>query len=151
MSKEYAVKPSQERVAEILVEGHLALQHHSDHSHSKISLGYIEGVAKARFALSVVAELFHKNVPARLALFHAIREVCTDTTINHIDHTGQTDTTGPLLYFLKLIVRQYGFSCLAEVSAAHTWLVPLELRRADEVTIQAIQSLINQSRFKSSY
>ena len=135
MSKEYALKPSQERVAEILEVGHSALQHHTDHSHSEISLGYIEGVAKVRFALSVVAELFHKNAPARPALLLATREVCTDTTINHIDDTGQTDTTGPLLYFLKLIVRQYGFPCLAEVSAAHTWVVPLELRRADEVTI----------------
>ena len=135
LSKEYALKPSQERAAAILEEGHLALQHHTGHSHGEISLGYIEGVAKVRFALSVVAELLHKHEAMGPALLHGVREVCTDATVNHVDGTGQTDTIGPVLYLLKLIVRQYGFPCLAEVSTAHTWVVPPELRRADEVTM----------------
>ena len=113
----------------------MALQHHAGHSHGEISLGYIEGVAKVRFALSVVAELFHKHEAMGPALLHGVKEVCTDATINHVDGTGQTDTIGPILYLLKLIVRQYGFPCLAEVSTAHTWVVPPELRRADEVTM----------------
>ena len=62
-------------------------------------------------------------------------KVSTDTTINHFDDTGQADTVGPVLYLLKLIVRQYGFPCLAEVSTEHTWVVPPELRKADEVTM----------------
>ena len=57
-----------------------------------ILLGYIEGVAKVRFALSVAAELFHKRVAMRPALLHAVREVCMDTTINRVDDTGHTDT-----------------------------------------------------------
>ena len=69
----------------------------------------------------------------RPALLHAVRDVCTDATINHVDDTRHTDIVGPVIYLLKLIVRQYGFPCLAEISAVHAWVVPLELRRADEV------------------
>ena len=134
LNKEYTLKQlSQERVAEILKEGHSALQQHTGHSHGKISLTHIEGVAKARFALSVITEIFHNHVDMGITLLRAVREVCTDTTVNHVDGTGQTDSTGPVLYLLKLIVRQYGLSCLTEVCAAHTWVMPLGLRKADKV------------------
>ena len=129
LNKEYTQKPSQERAAEILQEGHLALSH----SHTKISLAYIEGVAKVRFALSVVAELFQKDVAMKPAFLHAVKEVCTDTSINQVNVTEQGDKIGPVFYLLKLIVRQFGFSCLAEVSAQHTWVVPAELKGQDEV------------------
>ena len=66
-------------------------------------------------------------------LLHAVRAVCIDTSVNHVDGTGQTNTTGPVIYLLKLIVRQYGLSCLTEVCAAHTWVIPLGLRKADKV------------------
>lgn len=90
-------------------------------------------MAKVRFALSVAAELFHKRVAMKPALLHAVREVCTDTTINCVDDTGHTDTVGPVIYFLKLIVRQFGFPFLTEMSTVHAWVIPLDLRRADEV------------------
>jgi len=111
------------------------LQLYTSLSHGKISLGYIEGVAKVRFALSVVAEQFHNHVILKPALLHAVRTVCTDPSINHFDDTGETDTTGPGLYLLKLIVRQFGFPCLTEVSVEHPWVVPHELKKAHEVTI----------------
>ena len=133
LSKEYAWKPTQESASRILEDGHLALQQHTGHSRSEILLGYIEGVAKVWFALSVAAELFHKRVAMRPALLHAVREVCMDTTINHVDETGHTDTVGPVIYLLKLIVRQFGFPFLTEMSAVHTWVIPLDLRRADGV------------------
>ena len=129
LNKEYTQKPSQERAAEILQEGHLALTH----SHTKISLAYIEGVAKVRFALSVVAELFQKHVAMKPAFLHTVRKVCTDTSINQVNGTELGDKFGPLFYLLKLIARQFGFSCLAEVSAVHTWVVPPELKEQDEV------------------
>ena len=127
------MKPSQVRATGSLEEGHQALQLHTNPSHGEISLGYIEGVAKVRFALSVVAEQFHKHVTMKPALLHAVRSVCTDPSINHIGDTGQSDTTGPGLYLLKLIVRRYGFPCLKEVSVEHPWVVPHELKKADEV------------------
>ena len=136
LNKYYTQKPSQERAAQILQEGHLALSH----SHNKISLGYIEGVAKLRFALSVVAELFQNHVAMKPAFLDAVREVCTDTTINHVDDTGQGDKIGPVFYLLKLIVRQFGFSCLTEVSAVHSWVIPPELKGADEVSMTSQHS-----------
>ena len=93
-------------------------------------------MAKIRFALSFVAELFHKNVAMWPALFHAVKEVCSDATINYVDSNGQTDSFGPLLYLVKLIVRQYGFPCLVEVSTAHMWVIPPELKKTDEVNRQ---------------
>ena len=110
------------------------MQLHTSYSHGEISLGYIEGVAKVRFALSVVAEQFHKRITMKPALLHAVRTVCTDPSINHIGDTGQTDTTGPALYLLKLIVRQFGFPCLKEVSVERPWIMPHELMTEDEVT-----------------
>ena len=139
LNKEYTQKPSQERAAEILQEGHLALSH----SHTKISLAYIEGVAKVRFALSVIAELFQKDVAMKPAFLDAVRGLCTDTTINHVNGTEQGDKIGPVFYLLKLIVRQFGFSCLTEVSAVHSWIIPPELKGADEVTMTSQHSAKN--------
>lgn len=139
LNKEYTQKPSQERAAEILQEGHLALSH----SHNKISLGYIEGVAKVRFSLSVVAKLFQKDVAMKPAFLDAVRGLCTDTTINHVNDTEQGDKIGPVFYLLKLIVRQFGFSCLTEVSAVHSWIIPPELKGADEVTMTSQHSAKN--------
>ena len=133
LSKEYSLKPSQERATGILEEGRQALQLHTSHSHGKISLGYIEGVAKIRFALSVVAEQFHRSIIMKTDLLRAVKTVCTDPSINHIDNTGETDTTGPALYLLKLIVRRYGFPCLTKVSVEHPWVVPHKLKPEDEV------------------
>ena len=90
-------------------------------------------MAKVRFALSVVAELFQKHVAMKPAFLHAVREVCTDTSMNQVNGTELGDKLGPVFYLLKLIVRQFGFSCLAEVSAEHTWVVPPELKGQDEV------------------
>ena len=150
LNKEYSLKPSQERAAGILKEGHQALQLHTSHSHGEISLGYIEGVAKVRFALSVVAEQFHKHATMKPALLHAVRTVCTDLTVNHMD---DTDSTGPVLYFLKLIVRQIGFPCLTEVSEEHPWVVPRELKKADQVTVltrwESYMYIISQISYKS--
>ena len=77
------------------------------------------------------------------ALLHVVRMVCTDPSINHIDDTGQSDTTGPVLYLLKLIVRQFGFPCLTEVSVEHPWVVPHELKPDDEVIMLPIPFLIS--------
>ena len=134
-NKEYSIKPYPVGVTGILEEGHQALQHHNDNSHGDISLGYIEGVAKVRFALSVVSEQFYRRVTMKMPLLQAVRAVCTDPTVNHIDDTGKSDTTGPALYLLKLIVRRYGFPCLTEVSEKHPWVVPNELKSEDEVII----------------
>lgn len=147
------MKPSQEIATGVLNEGHQALQHHTIHSHGELSLGYIEGIAKLRFALSVVAELFHEHVAIEPALLNAVRRVCTDYIVNQFVGNGQTDITGPALYLLKLIVRQYGFPCLAEVSMENPWVVPHKLKPEDEVIMLLILWMISHKlldRYMSS-
>jgi len=69
------------------------------------------------------------------ALLRAVRSVCIDPAVNLFDQTEQSDTTGPVLYLLKLIVRQFGFPCLKEVSVEHPWIMPHELKTEYEVSM----------------
>ena len=108
-----------------------------------ITLDLLEGVAKIRYALLVVADLLQQQVnemggasPASYAhiihgamanrLIEEARHACT------IDLTGERNTTGPIVYLLKMIVHQWGFGCLEKVVERHQWVVPVELRQ-DEV------------------
>ena len=77
---------------------------------SDITLEYLEGVAKVRFALSIVAEVFNqknKDSALTIQLFNQTREICTDPNLNTVDITGHMDTVGPVVYLIKLLVRQY--------------------------------------------
>lgn len=66
------------------------------------------------------------------------RYACTETQINTIDTTGKCNTTGPIVYLLKLIVHEAGFSCLKKVLHEQgeqlKWVVPQGLAR-NEVRI----------------
>jgi hypothetical protein len=115
-----------------------------------ISLDSLESVARMRYALQVVAELLllqvneqggsleshTQNLHGRIAsvLLEEARCVCTAERINNIDPTGRSNTTGPLIYLLKLIVRQGGTSCLKKIieNQQLKWLVPLELENDEE-------------------
>ena len=111
-----------------------------------MTLDYLEGVAKVRFALSVVAELLNQNDQPRshkdgvlvVQLLHRAREVCVDTNINSIDDTGQRDTVGPVIFLIKLLVRQYGLNCLRRASGVHAWIVPEQLKQTGEVRMKRI-------------
>lgn len=129
-----------EETAVILDDGHRALRQHVQHSDS-VTLEYLEGVAKVRFALSAVAEVLNQNHQPQsqedsvvvFKLLHQAREICTDPYLNSVDTTGQRDTMGPVVYLMKLLVRQYGLNCLQKVSEAHAWIVPELLRKTEEV------------------
>ena len=131
-----------------------------------VSLDILESVARLRYALSVVSELFQLQVNVQdegfssqdpklyghtasilieearynenLWLFIGVnfcvcficRCACTDSRINT---TIEGNTTGPVVYFLKLLVRQAGFGCLNKIVHTHNWVVPHELR-SDEVS-----------------
>ena len=58
---------------------------------------------------------------------------CTDTKINTFDATGGSNTTGPIVYLLKLLVCQAGFSCLAKIlrDPQFKWIVPKELEQEE--------------------
>ena len=134
-----------EDTVEILEEGHRALCEQAQYTDT-VSLEYLEGVAKVRFALAVVAELLNQSGETRsqedsevvMTLLHQAREVCTDARINCLDTTGKKDTIGPVIYLLKLLMRQYGLSSLQRASQEHTWIVPEQLRQTEEVSVKIV-------------
>ena len=143
--KEFYEKRFAMRIEEtnmILQDGHRALRQHGQNTGSgAVTLDYLEGVAKVRFASSVVAELLNQNDQPRssedgvlvVRLLHQAREVCVDPNINSIDDTGQRDTVGPVVFLIKLLVRQYGLNCLQRASEDHAWIVPEQLKQTGEV------------------
>ena len=76
-----------------------------------------------------------KNGCADDRLLHITHDLCVDHRVNVVDPTGRVDTTGPALYMLKLLIRQFGYSCLKAVSTSHPWIIPEELRKGDEVRL----------------
>lgn len=73
-------------------------------------------------------------------IFSSYRYLCTDTRINTIDTAGVWKT-GPIVYLLKVLVHQAGFSCLRKYLETHEdklqWLNELVLQQ-DEVSIARI-------------
>ncbi len=118
-------------VGRIFEEGYLVLQNHL--CTPTVSLQYLEAVAGIRFALSVLAHEL-KSDRVNNTLLVVARDMCMDTRVNVIDPTGRVDTTGPVLYLMKLLVRKFGFPCLQTVSQAHPWVIPEGLRRVDDVS-----------------
>ncbi len=116
-----------EEVTKILNEGYDGLQ---EHQHGTPTLEYLESVAKVRYSLSVVAEVLKEDHRGHdfMELLKSAAKVCSDCEINCIDPTGRTDTVGPVVYLLKLIVRQYGMPCLSVAAQAHDWIVPAQLK-----------------------
>lgn len=98
-----------------------------------VSLQYLESVAGVRLSLSVLAQEL-KSDRVNSSLLRVARDLCMDTRVNVIDPKGRVDTTGPVLYLMRLLVRQFGFPCLQTVSQAHPWVVPETLRRVDNVS-----------------
>ena len=59
------------------------------------------------------------------------RRACTAEGVNSIDATGESNTTGPIVYLLKLLMRQSGISCLKKAVEKYHWVVPMELCRPE--------------------
>lgn len=133
------MKPPRDQVTNAkihLTAGHQALQLHT----GKISLEYLEGVAKIRFSLSVVATLLNRHVSERTSddsafikeLLPTVKDVSTNKVINCLELSGARDATGPAIYLLKLVVLHYGSHCLDAVTCTPSlscdWLVPPELK-----------------------
>jgi len=116
----------------LLKDAYGALVEHSQSS--AITLEYLESVAQMRFGLSVIAELLETGrIDHRL--MQITSDICCDTRINIIDPTGRLDTTGPVVYLIKLLVRRYGFPVLRQVSQDHPWIIPEQLRKEDAVSL----------------
>lgn len=99
---------------------------------SKITLQYLEGVAKIRFALNVVSELIyskqaggHRSLES-LKLMEKTEAFCKRGVLNQEDG-------GPAVYLVKQLARQYGLSFINNISSDHElgWIVPDFLKRKE--------------------
>jgi hypothetical protein len=121
------------------------LVHSAGFSEHTVSLDLLESVARMRYCLQVVTELLqlHANRQGGTQflyghvvhqLLEETRLACTNTEINTIDTTGKVNTTGPIVYLLKLLVSQGGFSCLSKIvkDPQFNWIVPKELEQEKE-------------------
>lgn len=106
---------------------------------SVVDIGFLEGVAGARFALMEVAgilqsQLSGSNSSKTFSLVKLVKDVCTDQTINTTKFSSsRVDIVGPAIYLIKLLVRQFGFPSLKSISKHHQWIIPNGLRRAEQV------------------
>ena len=102
-----------------------------------IGMALLAGVAYIRFAMLEVESILlsysndHTFQPnqQQQQLMQAAEEICTDPEIN----TTAEDAVGPAMYLAKLIVRQYGFSTLNNISKICKWVIPKGLHIADQV------------------
>ena len=112
----------------------------SDRSRRALSsLRSVRAIARLRFSLSVVARTLCSLVEndcvdtssldddSRI-LIQAVKDVCTDASINEVD-------TGPAVFLVKQIIRQYGSACfLALVKCQdYSWVLPERLSLPEEV------------------
>ena len=108
----------------------------------KPTIPHMEAIAQIRFALSVVSNVLSTQTrelntadslpvlpQAHHILLQAASNICGDLNVNVIDITGSEDTTGPVIYLLKLLVRRFGVNVLMEVANEHDWIIPCELRQ----------------------
>lgn len=142
MYKQHAVEHRIESTIDILYKSHQVLRHYQ--AEPVINIGYLEGIAGIRFAMMEVATLLYillggiqetfscQQNHLALQLIQIAEEVCTDPHINTTNF-AESDAIGPAVYLLKLLVRQYGFSCLKKVSTEYQWVVPRGLRTANQV------------------
>ena len=115
-----------EEVTTILIEGYNGLH---ERRRGTPTLEYLEGVAKVRHSLSVIANILRSEQNGiYMELLRAAKRLCSDRDVNSIDPTGEKDTMGPVIYLLKLVVRQYGMPCLKAIAENHDWLIPAELK-----------------------
>ena len=110
-----------------------------------MSFSPLECFAKVRFALSVVAETLKGQMELKnpndiveefssaTYLFEAAKNICTSSDLNHID---ASDSFGPNIYLLKLLIRRYGFTTLPKFVELHDWLIPKEFQA--ELTVSLL-------------
>ena len=99
------------------------------------TLQHFEAVAKLRYALAVVAELLYTQVEKKCAhsreeleLLEKAKQCCISPALNDED-------AGPGVFLVKQIYRRYGKAFLTTLTSnrAMEWIVPLHLRKSDEV------------------
>ncbi len=130
--KEYSNHACEDKLHSVLKRSYRVFQDYK--ANPVVSIPFLEAIAGIRFAIMETANLLHSQIdednfdPLQLDLLELAEEVCTDPVINttdfNISGVDCVDCVGPGIYLLKLLVRQYGFMCLKEVSVRHPWVIP---------------------------
>lgn len=139
MCKEHSSRPDLQDVIALLDRSHEMLKAHK--AHPIVNIEYLEGVARVRFALMHIASLLNSLCnsgiglqPLEYELLELAKRVCMDPVINTTDFNASSiDVVGPAVYLLKLLVRQYGFSCLKSTSEQNSWVLPEGLHNTNQV------------------
>ena len=131
----------------MLMKGHLTLREFK--SNPNISMGYIEAIAGTKFVIMEVAKYIFSQFSREraivqvaerselfISLMEQVKKVCTDTVINTttLYGRGNLDVTGPVVYLLKLLVRQFSLPCLKQASERYPWIIPEGLRTSNLVS-----------------
>ena len=96
----------------------------------------MEGIAKVRYSLIVTAELLYCQYTGVRRKYHThesqllidmAKTCCTDYILSN--------DTGPGVFLVKQLARQYGFTFLNNITSekAMQWVVPENLRQSEEV------------------
>jgi hypothetical protein len=104
------------------VEGHTALQ---AYNHGDITLEYLEGMAKVRHSLSIVAEVLKNEETGQFFMEILTPSGQSCPTESDFDSSGQNNS-GVLI--LKLTERKYGMSCDKLVFQINNNAIPNELK-----------------------
>ena len=110
------------------------------HPGEVINLDYLEGVSLLRYSLTVVAELIYyqysNKESERITYTHQsqllldmARKCCSEFDSNE-------DETGPGVFLVKQIARQYGVAFLTHLTseANMQWVIPHNLRHSGDVS-----------------
>ena len=102
-----------------------------------ITLPYLEGTAKIRYSLTVVAELLYcQNSGERQCLHTNDSRLLLDIAKKCCsDHNLNSDVSGPGIYLVKQLARQFGVTFLTNVTSEEgmQWIIPENLRLSEEV------------------
>ena len=109
-------------------------------SSNEVNIEYLEAVASIRFCLHIAADTFNSTCSSNqpimsdtlYELFDQVKNLCTDQTINQ---TFGAQIIGPGMYFIRLLVRIFGFSSLIKVSGIFKWIIPESLSTTDQVSL----------------
>ena len=109
-----------------------------------IRLQYLEGIAKLRYAIIIMAELLYYKHGTSVVdegsqtyytndtelLLGVAKQCCNDDTLN-------TENAGPAVFLVKQLARQYGVSFFTNLTSDQTmqWIVPHHLQRSNEVVV----------------
>ena len=116
------------------MEGHTALQ---AYCHGDFTLEYLEGMAKVRYSLSIVAEVLKNEERGQyfMEIVTPSEQYCS--TESELDLTDQKNSVEPDIYMLKLTERKYGMHCDKLMFPINKNAIPTELK---VVVLQKVSS-----------